>query len=57
MGSLFIDDLAIGKLMKFLQITLLKEIFEINKNAFSYKNIITSYHIRCKLEIMDIQDF
>ena len=32
-------------------IPVLKEVsFEINKNAFSYKNIITSYHIRCKLE-------
>lgn len=46
-----IDDLAIGKLMKFLQITPSEgNFFEINKNAFSYKNVITSYHIRCKLE-------
>ena len=33
--------------MKFLQITPSEgNFFEINKNAFSYKNIITSYHIR-----------
>jgi hypothetical protein len=46
-----IDDVALGQLCKQLEIAPTAGLFsEVTKNVFSYKQIDSSYHFRCKLE-------
>ena len=46
-----IDDVALGQLCKQLEIAPTAGLFsEVTKNVFSYKEIDSSYHFRCKLE-------